>query len=291
MLICWPNDVRKMYGLPACVMSAASAPVICGTSACWQRIMFTFTEPENTGPRITYGSESIAFCTWAREVPGLLCVSDCGALILRPRMPPLALISSMASTAPSRKLVPDTAPAPESSITIGMLTVCCAPATPAASASDIATRLRFMVLSSRWTLFRRLGDDIRLDDFPQLRRDLRVAAEPFAKAESRLLQEHAEPIDRAMTAFLGLREQRGFERHVDDVVHHRLVLQRLEIDHQRILAVHAERSAVHSTSACARSFGTSLQPCAVAPKRLANSSARAGVRLTICTSTPRCFSA
>src|SRR5437016_8272556 len=75
-------------------MSAASAPTICGTSACCARIMLTLTEPENTGPRITYGSPSIAFCTCAREVPGLLCVSDCGALILRLRMPPLALISS-----------------------------------------------------------------------------------------------------------------------------------------------------------------------------------------------------
>src|SRR5882672_9895034 len=68
-------------------------------------------------------------------MPGLLCVSDCGALILRPRMPPLALISSIASTAPSRKFVPETAPAPDSSITIGMFTVCCAPAGAAAQAS------------------------------------------------------------------------------------------------------------------------------------------------------------
>ena len=33
-------------------------------------------------------------------------------------MPPLALISSIARTAPSRKFVPDTAPAPDSSITL-----------------------------------------------------------------------------------------------------------------------------------------------------------------------------
>src|SRR6185295_2375396 len=107
-------------------MSAASAPVICGISACWARIMFTFTEPENTGPRITYGLPSIAFCTWAREMPALLCVSLTGALILRLRMTPFALISSIAISAPSRKLVPETAPEPETSITIGMNTVCCA---------------------------------------------------------------------------------------------------------------------------------------------------------------------
>src|SRR3989442_15718310 len=68
-------------------------------------------------------------------MPALLCVSDCGALILRLRMPPFALISSIASSAPSRKLVPDTAPAPESSITIGMFTVCCACTGAAPSAS------------------------------------------------------------------------------------------------------------------------------------------------------------
>src|SRR5687768_12657668 len=94
--------------------------------------MFTFTEPENTGPRITYGSPSIAFCTCAREMAALLCVSVTGALILRLRMPPFALISSIAISAPSRKLVPDTAPLPDTSITIGMNTVCwaCAVATP-----------------------------------------------------------------------------------------------------------------------------------------------------------------
>src|SRR4051812_37393032 len=85
--------------------------------------MLTFTEPENTGPRMTYGLPSIAFCTCAREIPALLCVSLTGALILRLRMPPLALISSIAISAPSRKLVPETAPLPETSITIGMNTV------------------------------------------------------------------------------------------------------------------------------------------------------------------------
>src|SRR5438034_8073400 len=183
MLICCPNEVRKMYGLPAWVISAASAPTIWGTSANCASTMLALTEPENTGPRITYGSPSIAFCTCAREVPGLLCVSDCGALILRLRMPPLALISSIASTAPSRKLVPDTAPAPDNSMTIGMLTVCCASTVPAPSASSNAMRL-FMMLLPLARLLRCLGDDVGLDDGPQLGRDSRVAAEPLAKAES-----------------------------------------------------------------------------------------------------------
>src|SRR5437762_833268 len=49
MLVCCPNEVRKMYGLPAWVISAASAPTICGTSACCASAMLALTEPENTG--------------------------------------------------------------------------------------------------------------------------------------------------------------------------------------------------------------------------------------------------
>jgi hypothetical protein len=105
--------------------------------------MLTFTEPENTGPRITYGLPSIAFCTWARETPALLCVSLTGALILRLRMPPFALISSIAISAPSRKLVPDTAPLPETSITIGMNTVCCA---CAANANRLAAKIQIALM-------------------------------------------------------------------------------------------------------------------------------------------------
>src|SRR5688500_9114176 len=149
MLICCPNEVRKIQSLPICVISAASAPVNCGISACCASSMFTFTEPENTGPRITYGLPSIAFCTWARETPALLCVSLTGALILRLRMPPLALISSIAISAPSRKLVPDTAPLPETSITIGMNTVCCACAAAVApNASRLAAKIQIALIFS-----------------------------------------------------------------------------------------------------------------------------------------------
>jgi hypothetical protein len=90
---------------------------------------------------------SIAFCTWARDTPALLCVSLTGALILRLRMPPFALISSIAISAPSRKLVPDTAPLPETSITIGMNTVCCACAAAVApNASRLAARIRIALM-------------------------------------------------------------------------------------------------------------------------------------------------
>jgi hypothetical protein len=48
-------------------------------------------------------------------MPGLLCVSTEITSILRPRMPPAALISLKASFAPLSKLVPAVAPPPDSS--------------------------------------------------------------------------------------------------------------------------------------------------------------------------------
>src|SRR5688572_31438321 len=79
-------------------------------------------------------------------MPALLCVSLTGALILRLRMPPFALISSIAISAPSRKLVPDTAPLPDTSITIGMNTVCCACAVTAPSIK--AAPIQFLIAPS-----------------------------------------------------------------------------------------------------------------------------------------------
>src|ERR1043166_6767826 len=59
----------------------------------------------------------------------------------RPRMPPFALISSIARIAPSRQLVLDTAPAPDNSPMFANLTSCAAawPA-PIATAAATATR-------------------------------------------------------------------------------------------------------------------------------------------------------
>src|SRR4051812_49406286 len=90
-----------------------------------------------------------------------------------------------------------------------------------------------------------LGDDVRLDHAAQLWRDLRLAAEPFAKTESRLLQQHAQAVDRAVSALLRLREKRRLQGDIDDVADHCALLQRPEIDRQRFLSRHPERSAVH----------------------------------------------
>jgi hypothetical protein len=42
-----------MYGLPCCVMLAASPPVKFGISAFFVSAMLTMIEPENTGPITT----------------------------------------------------------------------------------------------------------------------------------------------------------------------------------------------------------------------------------------------
>src|SRR3954468_22960175 len=146
--------------------------MIWGISACCASIMDTFTMPEKIGPRITYGSSSIAFCICERAVPGLVCVSYCLSSILRPRIPPFALISSIAISAPSRKLVDDTAPAPDSSPMKANFTgPDCASALPAKAATKAAAMRVFFIQSSlmdfvfgvnRWVTLLRLvalGDD------------------------------------------------------------------------------------------------------------------------------------
>src|ERR1043165_3196256 len=123
--------------------------MICGISACCASIMLTLTMPEKIGPRITYGSSSIAFCICERAVPGLVCVSYCLSSILRPRMPPFALISSIAISAPSRKLVDDTAPAPDSSPIKAKLTgPDCASAPVANAVANAAARNSLFIHSS-----------------------------------------------------------------------------------------------------------------------------------------------
>ena len=54
-------------------------------------------------------------------MPGLVCVSYGLTSILRPSMPPLALISSIARSMPFFQLVPTAAPPPDSSATSASL--------------------------------------------------------------------------------------------------------------------------------------------------------------------------
>src|SRR5439155_933671 len=56
-----------------------------------------------------------AFCESALATPGLVCVSSDCRSILRPRMPPPALISFTASLTPLSKFVPAVAPPPDNS--------------------------------------------------------------------------------------------------------------------------------------------------------------------------------
>src|SRR2546423_3183686 len=163
-------------------------------------------------------------------------------------MPPFSLISFTASFTPSLKLVPEVAPVPESSTSPKIFIACasagCANAIP--SASEAAARLIHIVMVPfRWKSFRSLCDDIGLEHGAQLRRHLRIAAEPFAKAEAGLMQQHAETVDRAVAALARRGDERRLERYVDHVVHHGAAFQRREIELERLLARHAERRAIH----------------------------------------------
>src|SRR5207248_2173669 len=136
-------DVRTTYGLPCSVMFAASPPVKFGISARLVSTMLTMNEPENTGPITTYAPWSTAFCASALAVCGADCVSIDVYSILRPRMPPAALISFTASFTPLSKFVPAVAPVPESSMSPTICTgPCCANTMPQAVSASAAAELR-----------------------------------------------------------------------------------------------------------------------------------------------------
>ena len=46
-------DAGATHPVPGDSITAGSPPTISGISACWDSIMSTSTEPENTGPRMT----------------------------------------------------------------------------------------------------------------------------------------------------------------------------------------------------------------------------------------------
>ena len=77
--------------------------------------MLTMIEPENTGSHDDIRAVVDRLLRSALAMPGLLCVSTEITSILRPRMPPAALISLKASLTPLSKLVPAVAPPPDSS--------------------------------------------------------------------------------------------------------------------------------------------------------------------------------
>jgi hypothetical protein len=64
----------------------------------------------------------MALVVSALAIAGLLCVSWLLSSILRPRIPPAALISFTASSTPFLKLVPAVVPVPESSTTLAIFT-------------------------------------------------------------------------------------------------------------------------------------------------------------------------
>src|SRR5207237_9149462 len=148
------------------------------------------------------------------------------------------------------KLVPEGATVPESSTRPKTLTgpLCaksgCVSAMPSTSTEKARAIDIFIVPPLLEKSLRCLRDDVRLDHGTQLGRDLRTAAKPFAKTVARLVEQHAQAIDRTMTALARGPEERRLERHINDIVDHGAAFQRREIDTQRFLARPAERRAI-----------------------------------------------
>ncbi len=86
--------------------------------------------------------------------------------------------------------------------------------------------------------------EVGLDQGPQFRRHLRAHPEPELKAPHRLMQQHAEPVGGGKPARAGGRQQRGFQRRIDQIGDHGVRVQRREIDLERRLPGHAERGGV-----------------------------------------------
>ena len=124
------------------VIAAASPPVKLGSSARRVSAMLTRIEPENTGPKTANAPSSTAFVARPVATPGLLWVSEVVVSILRPRMPPAALISLTASSTPFLKFVPEVAPAPESSTMLWILIGCANAAALPNTAANAASKLR-----------------------------------------------------------------------------------------------------------------------------------------------------
>jgi hypothetical protein len=84
---------------------------------------------------------------------------------------------------------------------------------------------------------------------PKLRRHLGANAEPALEARNRLIEQHAEPIDRAIAPGARRGQELGFERAVDDVGDHGVVRQVAEVDFELLLARHAEAGRVDQKAA------------------------------------------
>src|SRR5262249_17615913 len=88
------------------------------------------------------------------------------------------------------------------------------------------------------------ADKISLHQGAQVLRHLRAKVEPALESAHRLVQQHAETVDRAQPAAACVGEQRGRERRIDEVRDHRTGGQRCELDGEFRLTRHPERSRV-----------------------------------------------
>ena len=75
MAVLCVKEVRKINGLPCCVIAAASPPVKFGIPALRVTAMLTRMDPENTGPMTREAPSSTALTASALATCGCDCVS------------------------------------------------------------------------------------------------------------------------------------------------------------------------------------------------------------------------
>src|SRR5262245_52148109 len=90
-----------------------------------------------------------------------------------------------------------------------------------------------------------LVNKISLDQGAQGLRDLWPHAEPALEPVHRLVQQHAEPVDRSQPTRFGGGKQRRLKRRVDQVADHGPGREQGKLNGQRRLAGHAERGRIH----------------------------------------------
>src|SRR6476619_778331 len=90
-----------------------------------------------------------------------------------------------------------------------------------------------------------MGGDISAE----LRRHLRAHPKPALEARRRLVKQHAEPIDNAVSSRLGGGKERGLKRAIDDVSYGRVLGKRGKVEVERWLSRHAEARGIHQQPA------------------------------------------
>ena len=84
--------------------------------------------------------------------------------------------------------------------------------------------------------------------------NLRIGAEPVTEPGACLMQQHTEAINRRVAPGTRRRYKRRFQGHIDNIVHHSIWWQRVQLKIEWRLPFHAERRRVHDQGCAIQRF-------------------------------------